>query len=397
MARALRERGSDGRAKPVVQINKEYLKAGLDAPGPEDPAPGARVRSGRAGKQEYWQAHKKWFLTTFNAKDSVLKKRWLDKLWEQLPQASKDEYEKAAKGGKNKRVHRGWPPPHTNDGIIPLPGATKLPDVVRDNEVPIIDVGSGRATREEPFFPKIHAHEKRMAELPTGVDGRWVRKKHLGEGGFGTVSAWQKVTNDDGHHVDTMAVKDIDYDDKWFNTTAWAKDVLLPDGLKAKLPTEVYMHRIMQAAKSSPYIVNYRGYRVNDNLRTVRITQDLASGGSLRDLVRKNETKFLPPHYLHYVFLALVLACRKLEERAVVHRDLKMQNVVLDHSNFDDQMEGEDAKTLNAGGWGFRAQVCDFGLAMEEECEALINPTDYRGCTPGCQAPVRILPPKSLH
>jgi serine/threonine protein kinase len=185
-----------------------------------------------------------------------------------------------------------------------------------------------------------------------------------------------------------VAAKDIDMSSSrhWDSPTYWAEADF---SRKNQRPInhylkEVEMHVRLCTKRRSPFILPLRGCRIDKDLRFVRIATAFAAHGDLHSLVEyfyssRYERKLGPlTHFLYSIFNGLVEGCNKMEERDVVHRDLKAANVLLGIEK-DNEMFG----------WKVKPMICDFGQAVEGTPEHLKNPEDYTGCgTSGYIAPV---------
>ena len=97
----------------------------------------------------------------------------------------------------------------------------------------------------------------------------------------------------------------------------------------------------MGLLRECPYVVGLRG--LSEDARTYVIYMDLAEHGEL--FSRVIEKGSLQEHEAQPWFLQLVLAVQHMHAHGVVHRDLKLENILLD---------GQDL-----------CKVCDFGLAHQ--------------------------------
>ena len=102
--------------------------------------------------------------------------------------------------------------------------------------------------------------------------------------------------------------------------------------------------KLMGLLRECPYVVGLRG--LSEDARTYVIYMDLAEHGEL--FSRVIEKGSLQEHEAQPWFLQLVLAVQHMHAHGVVHRDLKLENILLD---------GQDL-----------CKVCDFGLASAPNC-----------------------------
>ena len=137
------------------------------------------------------------------------------------------------------------------------------------------------------------------------------------------------------------------------------------DTLQAEFEHEVEIWRSL----SHPYILPLFAV-YNTELATFAITQ-LNTGGTLFDAVRSNRSGLDPKLSRRYAF-QLAAALRYLhEDMHIVHRDLKLENCLVD-------MSGEDARAT-----GGKILLCDFGLADYVNTEmGLSGRQAYKGSHP---------------
>jgi serine/threonine protein kinase len=241
---------------------------------------------------------------------------------------------------RDKRVLRyDWPPPHANRGRVP----TLDTDTDGEDEPDPIDevpkLAFSNAPWSHPYLRRLDSrHGKMRSNPPEGVDYlkidevnsyKWIPIKKLGQGGFGCVYLWIKVSKDEKTIVDKIAVKDADTRNHWEQESFWADDLHAVKGTIDKVSKEAAHHRRLTAKRRSPHIVKFRGERIHHKHTMTRMALDFAEFGDLyglEDHFRKSAVPgaYMPTHFVYCLFLALVNACEKMEERDLIHRDLKV-------------------------------------------------------------------------
>lgn len=176
--------------------------------------------------------------------------------------------------------------------------------------------------------------------------------------------------------------KDVDHNPRWGFSGSWWVD--------KRVPFEVAMHHtVCQPTPNggnapSPFILNYRGFQVQDALRTYRITMDYAEGGDLFGFMEKfvlderhpvgttyrdADHPKIPCAFAWKLFDALVQAAIHIHVHDIVHRDIKLNNVFFTAETGDEM-----------GGWKVKPVLADFGMALPVECQinGVTNPIDFR-------------------
>ncbi|KAL9654905.1 hypothetical protein ABK040_008695 [Willaertia magna] len=171
---------------------------------------------------------------------------------------------------------------------------------------------------EERYYKKNEKGERQV------VSRKYQQERFLGKGGFAQCYAFRQISNNR-----IYAAKIID------------KQSLQKENVKQKLYSEIKIH----SSLSHRHIVRFvRYFEDNSN---VYILLELCNCGSMMDLLKtktrltEQEARF----FLHQLLLALVY----MNERRVIHRDLKLGNLFL-----TDKME---------------IKIGDFGLATQVEFE----------------------------
>ncbi|XP_077515746.1 serine/threonine-protein kinase PLK1-like [Amblyomma americanum] len=113
------------------------------------------------------------------------------------------------------------------------------------------------------------------------------------------------------------------------------KDRLVKNYHKEMLAQEVRIHRSL----THKHIVGFKGYTEDE--KNVYIIMELCTRRSLMEMLRRRKT--LTETEARYILHQLLLACRYMVQKRVIHRDLKLANLLL-----NEDME---------------LKVCDFGMA----------------------------------
>ncbi|XP_077507656.1 serine/threonine-protein kinase PLK1-like [Amblyomma americanum] len=122
---------------------------------------------------------------------------------------------------------------------------------------------------------------------------------------------------------------------KTFAGKVVSKELLLKPGHKEKVSQEIEIHRSL----NHQHIVAFQSCFEDEE--NVYIILELCSRQSLMEVIRRRKT--LTEGEARYFMRQLLLACRYLREQRVVHRDLKLGNLLLNE--------------------GMELKVADFGLA----------------------------------
>lgn len=144
-------------------------------------------------------------------------------------------------------------------------------------------------------------------------------------------------------------------------------------------PPAVFTPPTMIQTPAPPHILPYRGYRLNEGLKMYRITIDFAEAGDCHTLIRsfrypnechetyEKDSYRIPIGYAWKFFTALVDAAIHIDDFGVVHRDLRLENILFtvergeesegektdgkaDEDPGDDKMEKGSAKPIIEGG-----------------------------------------------
>ncbi|GAA5838041.1 hypothetical protein JCM9279_004110 [Rhodotorula babjevae] len=233
------------------------------------------------------------------------------------------------------RVAPPYPQPSTADGphaamaAPPRPAhGSAIPPSDKENARPADPAQPATAQQDQAAKdkqPKDRAKlTQQWGEPPTRIrrDHSWLdRGDLLGEGGFARVYL---CTEPDG--VSYKALKVID------------KCQLKSTKTKAKLFAEIKIHQAMQ----HPNIIAFESCFEDEG--NVYMQLELCSNGSLLDLLRVRK-RYSEPEARFYL-TQLVGACDYMHANSVIHRDLKLGNLMLD-SNMD----------LRVGDFGLAALV----------------------------------------
>ncbi|KAE9992662.1 hypothetical protein EG327_008263 [Venturia inaequalis] len=240
------------------------------------------------------------------------------------------------------------------------------------------------------------------ARLITGCKAdneRWVYKKNVGEGAYGSCSIW--VRANDKSITDRVVLKDQIIDDHSLNRLTWTFD-----GFQEK-PMEADLQKRLWQCNPRCFL-GYRGYSYDKNDHAFRLYTEYAHYGSLKGLMDKyasnSKSSFLredciPEPFIWYVAQELLLAAKTMASGfrsegstrsdkddenkwvEIIHMDIKPHNILM--AEPDPLLEDERARKYN---WP-KIQVTDFGVAVELHSQWQ-NPQDLTGRgTAGYMAP----------
>ncbi|TLD37914.1 kinase-like protein [Venturia nashicola] len=245
---------------------------------------------------------------------------------------------------------------------------------------------------------------KQWYEAETIIDSkadneRWIYKKGVGEGAYGSCSIW--VRANDKNITDRVVLKDQIIDEHSLNRLTWTFDGFQEKPMEADLQKRLW-------ERNPRCFIGYRGYSYDKSDHTFRLYTEYARYGNLRGLMDKyasnSKSSFLRKHcipepFIWYVGRELLLAAKtmatgfrtegsttsdktdgdKWEE--IIHMDIKPHNILMAES--DPNPGDEKARIYN---WP-KIQITDFGVAVELQSQWQ-NPQDLSGRgTAGYMAP----------
>jgi len=169
---------------------------------------------------------------------------------------------------------------------------------------------------------------KKIKEIPETTMEYYRFVKLIGKGAFGKVMLGvHKLTGKQG------AIKIID------------KDHLQDDFSRKKLLREIYI------LKKIKHINVIRLLEVFENSKQVLMVMEYAGGGDLLHFVK--EKKFLTERQAKPIFRQIIYGLAHIHSRNVLHRDIKLDNILLDQD----------------GG----VKICDFGVSKVIDKHKVIN------------------------
>jgi len=187
--------------------------------------------------------------------------------------------------------------------------------------------------------------------------GEWELLHNLGKGGY----SWVKA----GRHSTTGKLFALKFIEKATGNSH-------ADEQARQVETEIQvMKKVSHKNIIKLYAYNLNcPYEKNDKTRvnTVMLVLEMATGGELFDILYY--CKNLPENIARMYFVQMMEAVKALHALSIAHRDLKPQNLLLDHN--------------------FNLKVTDFGLSKVRDAEHQVMKTTYVG-TKGYQAPELLL------
>ena len=168
----------------------------------------------------------------------------------------------------------------------------------------------------------------------------------LGKGSFGNVSLYKKVNTNK-----LFAVKVID------KLKAEYK------GISQYLKSEINILRILD----HPNIIKFE--KIIENQNNLIIIMEYCNGGSLSECLNKykdkNHTKGFPEEIIQHLMRQIVNALVYIHSKNIIHRDLKLQNIMV---HFDNEPDKINLKMMKA-----KIKIIDFGLSKQLSANSLTN------------------------
>lgn len=146
----------------------------------------------------------------------------------------------------------------------------------------------------------------RTYNKPINEDFDIILEQELGKGGVGVVVVCEKKDT-----KELYAVKIVD-----------------------KFSTEIArLDRELVLLKDVDHTNIVRLFRVYDVPSHIYFVMELCSGDHLGNLLARQQKKFLDEEWTKRLFRQLVSAVAHIHSRGIAHRDIKLQNILLDHAN----------------------------------------------------------------
>lgn len=166
---------------------------------------------------------------------------------------------------------------------------------------------SPRSKQVHKIVKIIKDHFKETGEAPETTKEFYRIGKCIGKGAFGKVNlAIQKVTQN------LVAIKSIN------------KQYLLDDSSKRKVMQEVYILKKIRQEN----VVHF--YETFETEKYILLVMELCGGGDLLNYVRKRRK--LKEDLAKVFFKQIIQALNYIHKKNIVHRDIKLDNILLDHS-----------------------------------------------------------------
>ena len=156
--------------------------------------------------------------------------------------------------------------------------------------------------------------------------------KKLGKGGFGEVSLYQDLKSKVKY-----AVKTVD---------------------KSELKNSKYLQSEINILKmlDHPNIIKLKN--VIDEETSLIIIMEYCNGGSLSDCLYRFKEKYkrgFPEEIIQYLMRQIVDALDYIHDKNIIHRDLKLQNIMI---HFDNEIDRMKFNIMNA-----KIKIIDFGVS----------------------------------
>lgn len=199
--------------------------------------------------------------------------------------------------------------------------------------------------------------------------------KRLATGGMGVTFVYRRLDNS-GKVIDRVVVKDQTFSrEAWLYFPTWHWDALPTN----RVPMEVFAMQKILGKADSDKCVQYRAHDIKHDTLWLRLYMSYAQHKDLGDYLnqlREDPQRFVHEPTLRSLFEDIVRGTLLFTQGGVapeqnwpiiVHRDLKIDNILLDTRDNNDP---------NYRGFA-RAQVADFGLAIETYDGDPQNPNAY--------------------
>ena len=165
-------------------------------------------------------------------------------------------------------------------------------------------------------------NEKADSNIKAILDNRYVLEKELGLGASSTV----------------YRVKDLENNNKEYALKLFKK-------YKTEIQNEIEINKKISELKS-PFFVKYItssfGCLIKEKVFKPFIVFELASKGNLLKYIKCNEKGFDEKN-CNLIFAKIILMVKSLHRLGIYHRDLKLNNIILDHN--------------------YQIKLCDFGFS----------------------------------
>jgi serine/threonine protein kinase len=170
--------------------------------------------------------------------------------------------------------------------------------------------------------------------------------KSIGKGAYGEVF----LTNKKGSK-------------KQFATKKCAKNIVLKEKMKKYFSTELYILSHI----NHPNIIKF--HEVKQTLNNFYLVFDYCNGGNLFNCLKKymkiNNNKPFTQEIVQYLMKQIVSCLQYLHSNKIIHRDLKLENILIDFEN------EEDKNNLNL--LKCNVKIIDFGFARYLKNDSLAN------------------------
>ena len=132
------------------------------------------------------------------------------------------------------------------------------------------------------------------------------------------------------------------------------------EGKMNNLDTRKYIESEIELLKTlhHPNIVGFEGYKVTKNCYYV--TMEFVNGGSLSSCLQKYKMKYgkaFPEEIIQHLMKQIISALRFIHSKKVIHRDLKLENIMV---SFDNENDRNNLNLLKA-----KVKIIDFGTAIK--------------------------------
>jgi len=112
---------------------------------------------------------------------------------------------------------------------------------------------------------------------------------------------------------------------------------------------------------NSPYVIKV--FEFIQTKQSLLLVQEYANGGSLQNLLDLKGR--LPEKIAKKFLIQIIKGCTALYAERVVHRDLKLDNILVHFPRFSDQVKKKQIMAMDLTNEEFTIKICDLGFSRQ--------------------------------